>query len=328
MSPEAARPARAPLVPTARPDRQTVAIAQAAPEPTNVAASIDKLADFAEQACDEGASLVVFGETWLGGYPVWLDLSPEVGLWDHAATQDAFAELRRSSITVPGPETELLGRLAGELGLVLALGVNERVDAGAGNRTLYNTLLAFDADGRLALHHRKLVPTFTERLVWGPGDGQGLKSVATAAGRLGGLVCWEHWMPLARQALHLSGEDVHLALWPMVKDLHQMASRHYAFEGRCFVLAAGSILRAADLPDDLPPAAELEDDDLVLRGGSAIYGPDGDLVCGPVWDEETLLVAELDFAAIDRAALTLDVTGHYARPDVFEFGIKPSPPRG
>ena len=134
-------------------------------------------------------------------------------------------------------------------------------------------------------------------------------------------------MPLARQALHQSGEDIHLALWPMVKDLHQMASRHYAFEARSFVLAAGSILGVDALPEGLTLAEPAAEDGLLLRGGSAIYGPDGECLAGPVRDEETLLVAELDYRSIDRAALTLDVSGHYSRPDVFEFGVRPSPPR-
>ena len=134
------------------------------------------------------------------------------------------------------------------------MGVSERVDSGPGNGTLYNSLLTFDADGRLVNHHRKLVPTFTERLVWGQGGAEGLRSVDTAIGRIGGLVCWEHWMPLARQTLHVSGEWIHVAVWPTVHDMHQVASRHYAFEGRCFVLAAGQLMATSELPDDLEVA--------------------------------------------------------------------------
>jgi predicted amidohydrolase len=314
----------------------TAAIAQAAPEPSDLAASLDKLEHFTRQAANEGAALVVFGETWIGGYPAWLDVCSDVALWDHGPTAEAFAELRRSSLVVadddgPSPECRRLGQLAAELGIVLALGANERVDVGPGNRTLYNSILVFDEQGELALHHRKLVPTYTERLVWGPGDGHGLRPAKTGLGRIGGLVCWEHWMPLARQALHRAGEDIHLALWPTVKELHQVASRHYAFEARSFVLAAGSILGVDALPQGLELAESVDeagdDDGLLLRGGSAIYGPDGELVAGPVWDEETLLLAELDYRQVDQAALTLDVSGHYSRPDVFEFSLRPSPPR-
>ena len=177
---------------------------------------------------------------------------------------------------MPGPQTEALARQARESGVVLVMGVNER----CGN-TLYNSLLTFDADGALRNHHRKLRPTFTERLVWGPGDGAGLRAPQTSVGRVGALVCWEHWMPLPRQTLHDAGEQIHVAAWPTVRDIHQVASRHYAFEGRCFVLAAGSILRVSDLPPQLATLPELAPDDLLLRGGSAIYAPDGAALAGP-----------------------------------------------
>ena len=181
----------------------------------------------------------------------------------------------------------------------------------------------------LVNHHRKLMPTYTERLVWGQGDGAGLQSVATAVGRLSSLVCWEHWMPLARQALHDSGEQIHVALWPTVKEMHQVASRQYAFEGRCYVLAAGSILRASDTPPELTLPAELADapETLVMNGGSAIIAPDGRYLAGPLWDEEGILAAELDLRAITREQMTLDVSGHYSRPDVFRFRVRRKRPR-
>jgi predicted amidohydrolase len=185
-------------------------------------------------------------------------------------------------------------------------------------------LLVIGPDGRLLNHHRKLVPTYTERLVWGPGDAAGLRAVDTPAGRIGGLICWEHWMPLARQALHESGEDVHVALWPNVHERLQVASRHHAFEGRCFVLAAGSLLRGASLPRDLEvdrsrvPSA----DTLVLRGGSAIIGPDGQYVVPPLLDVEGLVVADLDLGQVRREAMSLDVAGHYSRPDCLELVVR------
>src|SRR5207249_384506 len=149
----------------------------------------------------------------------------------------------------------------------------------------------FSPDGSLANHHRKLVPTYTERMVWGTGDAQGLVSVATPAGRVGGLICWEHWMPLARQALHDAGEDIHIAAWPTAKEMNQIACRQYAFEGRCFVLASGSLLRASALPPELEPHPERvsSPDQWVLRGGSAIIGPDGAYVAGPVFDEPCIV---------------------------------------
>jgi nitrilase len=302
----------------------TVAIVQAAQHPLDLAGGLEAAANRTREAAARGARLVVFGESWLGGYPAWLDCCPAIGLWEHGPTKEVFARLRRSSIVVPGPETALLGGLAAELGVVLVMGANERVDSGPGNGTLYNAMLVFDADGKLVQHHRKLVPTHTERLVWGPGDARGLGSSATRIGRVGGLICWEHWMPLARQALHDAGEQIHVALWPSVQEPHQIASRHYAFEGRCFVLAAGSIMRAEDLPAELERP---EPGELVLRGGSAVIGPDGKYLTEPVYEQDALIVHDLDLDAIDKERMTLDVSGHYARPDLFDFTVHRAGPR-
>ena len=301
----------------------SVAIIQASPVYYDLTASVEKAVTLIEQAAGQGAQLIALGETWLPGYPAWLDHCPGAALWNHPPTKDVFARLHANSVVVPGKETAIFSEVAQQLGVVIVIGVNERVDSGPGNGTIFNSLLTFDTKGEIVNHHRKLRPTYTERLVWGPGDGAGLQAVATAVGRVGGLVCWEHWMPLTRQALHHSGEQIHVAVWPTVKDMHQVASRHYAFEGRTFVLAAGSIMTARDLPDELEKPPELVDDpdQLVLRGGSAIIAPDGHYLAGPVFDEATILTAELDLTAIAREHMTLDVTGHYARDDVFEFKI-------
>ena len=298
-----------------------VAIVQAEPVYLDLAASVARVVELTAEAASRGAQLVVFGETWLSGYPAWLDECPGAALWDHAPTKEVFARLRRNSLVIPSPESDLLAEAAKRHEVTLVIGANERVDAGPGNGTLYNSILVFGADGSLLNRHRKLVPTYTERLVWGQGDGSGLRTVETPVGRLGALVCWEHWMPLARQALHVAGEQIHVALWPTVKDTSQLASRHYAFEGRCYVLAAGLLMRARDLPAELVDGGE-DPERWVLRGGSAIAGPDGTWVAEPVFEEETIVVADLDLDAIDRERLTLDVTGHYSRPDVFEFGVR------
>ncbi len=299
----------------------TVAIAQIRPRPAAPNATLDQLADFASDAKAAGASVLATGETSIPGYPAWIDNCPETFFWDAEPTKEAFAAYRQASVVVPGPITDRLATIARETDMVLIIGLSERVVAGPGNRTLYNSLLTFDAEGRLINHHRKLVPTYTERTIWGPGDPRGLQAVDTRVGRVGGLVCWEHWMPLSRQALHESGELIHAAVWPTVHEKHQLASRHYALEGRCFVLAVGQIATVADLPGSLAKP-DREPSDLLLRGGSAIIGPDGQYVAEPVFDEETLIVAEIDPTAVDREAMTLDVTGHYARPDVFDFAIR------
>ncbi|MBA3763245.1 MAG: carbon-nitrogen hydrolase family protein [Chthoniobacterales bacterium] len=306
------------------PDPLSVAIIQRSPVFLDLEASVAKALTLAEEAARNGARVITFGETWLPGYPAWLDYCSDAALWDHAPSKEIFARLRQNSIVVPGRETKLFAQFAGDHEITLIIGVNERVETGPGNGTLYNSLLTFSLDGRLANHHRKLVPTYTERLVWGQGDGGGLESVETPAGRIGGLICWEHWMPLARQALHNAGEQIHVAVWPTVHEMHQIASRHYAFEARCFVLATGLVMRVKDLPAELRAITELaaNPDAFLLRGGSAIIGPDGSYVVEPVYELETIITAELDLNAVDREKMTLDVSGHYSRPDIFEFGMR------
>jgi nitrilase len=302
-----------------------VAVVQA-----EVAASLEdgltRTRALAGEAARDGARLVVFPETWLPGYPAWLDVCRDVALWDHTPVKDVFAAYRAESVDVAGPSGAALSAIACDVGVTLVIGVSERVSGGPGYGTLYNTLLTYGPDGRLLNHHRKLMPTYTERLVWGQGDGDGLRAVDTPIGRVGGLVCWEHWMPLSRQALHDSGEDVHVAVWPTVQERHQIASRHYAFEARCFVIAAGSLMRASALPATLArdPERAPTDDSWVLAGGSAIIGPAGEYLAGPQYDAPAILRAALDPRRLDQERMTLDVAGHYARRDVFTFGVTPT----
>ena len=304
--------------------RCRVAIAQSAPVYLDKRASLAKALHLMQQAVAEKAQLVAFGETWLPGYPAWLDVCPNAALWDNFAAKEVFARLRANSVTVPGEEVIALSEAARALKITVVIGVNERVDVGPGNGTLYNSLLTISDEGQLKNHHRKLVPTYTERLVWGNGDGRGLEAVQTSAGRVGGLICWEHWMPLARMAMHNSGEHIHVAVWPTVHELHQLASRHYAFEGRCFVLAVGLMMPVQDLPRELAADAALlrAGDQWVERGGSCIIAPDSRYIVEPVLDREELIFADLDLTQIDREMMTFDVSGHYARPDLFRFEKK------
>jgi predicted amidohydrolase len=305
--------------------RLTVAIAQAEIAP-DLDTGLLRTAELAHEAAGRGARLVAFPETWLPGYPAWLDVCRDAALWDHPPTKAVFGRMARDSVAVPGPAATTLSTIAREAGITMVVGVSERVEAGPGRGTLFNSLLTFAPDGRLLNHHRKLVPTYTERLVWGPGDAEGLRAVDTPAGRVGALVCWEHWMPLARQAMHDSGEDVHVAVWPTAHEMHQVASRQYAFEGRCFVLAVGGLMRASALPPELEPHAGriASPDSWVLRGGSAVIGPDGAYVVEPLYDEPRLIVAELDLGRIREESMTLDVTGHYARAELFDFAPRRS----
>lgn len=279
--------------------------------------------ELTHEAAKGGAQLVVFPETWLPGYPVWLDVCRDAALWDHPAVKAIHARMAANAVVIPSEASASLGALARETGTVLVIGVVERVGAGPGRGTLYNAILVFGSDGTLLNHHRKLVPTYTERLVWGQGDADGLRALDTPIGRIGALVCWEHWMPLARQAMHDSGEDIHVALWPTAHEQLQLASRAYAFEGRCYVLAAGSLMRASALPPELEPHPERvsSGDQWVMRGGSSIIGPDGKYVVEPVYDEPRILCAELDLARLPGERMALDVAGHYARRDVLRLEV-------
>jgi predicted amidohydrolase len=298
------------------PESFRVALAQFAPVFHNKQATLAKALEILHQASAKGAQLVVLGETWFPGYPEWLDVCPSAGLWNNEPTKRVFAELRQNSIAIDGLEVQALAQAARQLKIGIVIGINERVEHGAGQGTLYNSLLTFSPDGAIANHHRKLVPTFTERMVWGNGDGGGLDSVSIAGARVGGLICWEHWMPLARTAMHQAGEHIHVAVWPTANEIAQLASRHYAFEGRCFVLAVGLMMRTSDLPVDLPHNLSAE---WAIRGGSAIIAPNASYIVEPIYDREELIVANLDLTMIDRESMALDVTGHYSRPDIFTF---------
>jgi len=302
-------------------DKLTVALVQARPVYNDLPASLEKAIGLIAEAAAKGAKLVAFGECWLAGYPAWLDVCPNAALWNHEPTKRVFAEMRRNSLVVGSPETEILANAARENKVTVVIGANEKVEKGIGNGTLYNALLMFDETGRLVNHHRKLVPTYTERLVHGNGDGDGLNAVEMAIGRVGGLVCWEHWMPLARQAMHNAGEQIHIAVFPTVHEMHRIATRHYAFEGRCFVLAVGLIMNTEDLPNDLLPHAMANVNPLVLSGGSCVIAPDGSFILEPVYDREEILTAEIDLSLIDCEKMTLDVSGHYQRRDVFDFDV-------
>lgn len=275
------------------------------------------------EAVAQGAQMVVFPETWLPGYPIWLDVCRDVALWDHAPVKAVFQRHAEQSVEVAGESGAALAGIARENGVTLVVGVTECVAAGHGRGTLFNSLLTYGADGALLNHHRKLVPTYTERMVWGHGDAAGLHAVDTPVGRVGGLICWEHWMPLARQALHESGEDIHVAAWPTVHEMNQIACRQYAFEGRCFVLAAGALMRASELPVELEthPERVADANAWVLRGGSCVIAPNGQFVVPPLFETTALIHADLDLGMVRREHMSLDVAGHYSRSDSFTFGV-------
>jgi nitrilase len=299
-------------------ERVTVACAQVEPVIFDRDATIEKLSQTTAEAAGKGARLVVFAEAVIPAYPssIW---ARALAGWAEDGAKEAFALLARESVEVPGPAERRLGELAREHEVWLVTGVTERDPAHPG--TLYNSLLFHGPDGELALKHRKLVPTNHERLVWGPGDGGGLEAVETPYGRLGGLVCWENYMPLARFALYESGIELYVASTADDSEEWQSTLIHIARESRCFVIAPSHFQRAASYPDDFPLARLLEGVDVIGRGGSAILGPDGAYLAGPLWDEEGVLYAELDPARLDEERQRFDPTGHYHRPDVFRLDL-------
>ncbi len=301
----------------------SVAVVQAAPIPLDFAGGIEKAVRLAREAIDSGAKVVAFGETFLGGYPLWLDEAPGAALWDHPGTKALHAIMLEQAVVANDERLLPLQELADASGAIISIGAHERV-----RRSLVNNQLTF-RPGLPVLDHRKLVPTHSERLIWARGDGSTLGVHEAEWGRLGTLICWEHWMPLARAAMHNLGEDVHVAAWPTVRESHQIASRHYAMEGRCFVLAAGLVQVKADLLDGLErvggdaDARELLEtipDDVLNKGGSLIAAPDTRVIAQAGEGEETLL-AELDLGEVGAGLTNLDTDGHYARPDVFELTV-------
>jgi nitrilase len=307
-----------------------VAAVQAAPYYLDLERSLRRAIELIAEAAKRRAQLVVFPESWLPGYPAWLDVCRDIAVWDHEPTKRLYAQLMENSVAVPSRETEALGEAARRHNLTLVIGIHERVNEGPGRGTLYNSILIFGPTGEMLNIHRKLIPTFTERLIWAQGDGAGLRVVETPAGRIGGLICWEHWMPLARQTLHVAGEDIHVSLWPSVREMYQIASRHYAFEGRCFVVAAGGIMRRGDLPRGFEITGRLASDDneFILDGGSCVIGPDGQYVAGPTFCSEVIILARINLERVREESLTLDVTGHFNRPDLFGFHCKTGATRG
>jgi nitrilase len=299
----------------------TAACVQAEPVVLDRDATIAKLGSLTSEAARNGAALVVFPEAFIPVYPSSLWAKALAG-GSSAQGKAAFAEIAREALAVPGPETDRIGEVAREHGVVIATGVTEIEPDRPG--TLYNTLLVHNADGRLALKHRKLVPTNHERLVWGQGDGNGLHAVETAAGRVGGLICWENYMPLARFALYDSGIEIYLA--PTADDdaAWQATLVHIARESRAYVVSPCHFQRSSAYPQDFALRSELEGVEVIGRGGSAILGPDGGYLAGPLYDEEGILYAELDPTRVVEERQRFDAVGHYHRPDVLSLRIRAS----
>jgi nitrilase len=297
-----------------------VACIQAEPVVLDREATLAKLERLAAEAAGAGAELVVFPEAFLPAYPSSIWARAFAG-WAEQGAKEAFALLARESVTVPGPAEARIGTAAREHGVWIVTGVTE-VEPDRPS-TLYNTLLYHSPAGTLVERHRKLVPTNHERLIWGQGDGGGLRAVPTPLGRLGGLICWENYMPLARFSLYESGVEIYLAPTADDGDTWQPTLVHIARESRAFVVSPCHFQRAAAYPPDFPLAALIDGAGTIGRGGSAILGPDGTYLAGPLYDAEGILYADLDPSRLWEERQRFDAAGHYHRPDVLRLTVTP-----
>lgn len=301
-----------------------VAVVQAAPVLFDRDATVAKTCELTRQAAAQGAQLVLFPEAFIPAYPRGLGFGTVVGSRS-AAGRDTWQRYWENSVDVPGPETRVLGQAAKESGVFLVVGVIER-DAQFSGGTLYCTLLYFGPDGQLLGKHRKLKPTAAERLIWGEGDGSTLTVLDTALGKVGGLICWENYMPLARMAMYGKGVEIYLAPTADARDTWQATMRHIACEGRCFVLGCNQFVTKSMYPADLPGLEDLAGrPEEMSRGGSVIVSPLGEVLAGPLFGEEGILTAALDLAEVSRGKFDFDVVGHYARPDVFQLTVNERP---
>jgi nitrilase len=300
------------------------AVVQAAPALFDREASLEKTCRLTHEAAQQGAQLILFPEAFIPAYPRGLTFGVIVGQRKPAGRL-TWERYWQNAVDVPGPATDTLGQAAKEAGAFLAVGVIER-DTQFSGGTLYCTMLYFGPNGQLLGKHRKIKPTAAERLIWGEGDGSTLTVIDTSIGKIGGLICWENYMPLARMTLYAKGVELYLAPTADSRDSWQATLRHIACEGRCFVLGCNQFVTKDMYPANLPGIEELADlPDIMCRGGSAIISPMGEILAGPLFDEEGILYADLDMREITRSKFDFDVVGHYARPDVFQLIVNEEP---
>jgi nitrilase len=312
------------MAPSSAEPTTTVAAVQAAPIFLDLERSVDKACRLIEEAADHGASLIVLPEAFLPAYPVWVWFIPP---GQTHRLRELYAALHGQSVTIPGDAVARLGKAARQAHACVAIGVNERNSEASGG-SLFNTLVMIDAQGEVIGRHRKLVPTAGERLVWAQGDGSDLVVYRLPFGRVGGLICWENYMPLARYALAAWGEQIHVAPTWDRGEPWTSSMRHIAKEGRCFVISCCQALRMKDIPDDWSFKREYLGgiDEWINPGHSLIADPDGKLVAGPLVQKEGILYAEIRASELVGPRWQLDIAGHYARPDVFELRMH-RPPR-
>ncbi len=297
-------------------DKLKVAIAQIAPVWLDRDASLAKILDYATQAADAEAKLVVFSEALLPGYPFWIEIT-EGAQFNSKIQKEIHAHYVSQAVQVEAGHLQPLCELAAARGMAIYLGCVERA-ADRGGHSLYAALVYIDEQGRIGSVHRKLMPTYEERLTWSPGDGHGLRTHKLGPFTAGGLNCWENWMPLPRAALYGMGEDLHVAVWPGSVHNTEDITRHMAKEGRSFVISASAVMRKSDVPETTPHYERIMEKapEMITNGGSCIASPDGQWLLEPVVGEEKLLIAELDHARVREERQNFDPVGHYSRPDV------------
>ncbi len=309
------------------PETVKVAVVQPRGRPFDTPGALEAVERGVAQAAAGGAEFVLFPEAFVGGYPWGLRFGTAVG-GRTPAGKALFRRYHEGAITLPGPESDRLGAAARAAGVHLAVGVIERLPGLAS--TLYCTLAYYGPDGALLGIHRKLKPTAAERLVWGEGDGSTLPVIETPFGRVGGLICWENYMPLARMALYGKGVEVYLAPTADARDRWQATLRHIAVEGRCFVLGCNQYVTRDHYPTSLLGDPEVGEavarelgawPELLCPGGSVVVGPDGSVLAGPLEGEAGMLLVDLELEQLAAERLEFDVVGHYARPDVFRLEV-------
>ncbi|GAB4052103.1 carbon-nitrogen hydrolase family protein [Spirosoma litoris] len=296
-------------------------VVQATPALFDLEKSVDLVIDWIEKAAQEGCQLLLFPESFIPCYPRGLTFDAIVGRRTDKG-RSVWLDYWANSLEVESAQTIRIQEAIKKANLFVALGVTEKEPIGG---TLHCALLYFGKDGRFLGKHRKLKPTGLERYIWGESDGSTLVSFDTEVGKIGGLICWENYMPLARTALYQQGIEIYLAPTADARDSWQSTMQHIALEGRCFVLASNQFVKKSDYPDRYQ--ADLVDEpEIMSAGGSVIISPMGEILAGPLWNQEGLLIADLDFSVLAKSKLDFDCVGHYSRNDVFTLTVANQPP--
>lgn len=301
-------------------DTLTIALAQIAPVWFDREKTLAKVCESISEAADKGANLVAFGEALVPGYPFWIEFS-KITEFNSPFHKAFHAEYVKQAVSIERGDLDKVTALARDKKVAVYLGIIERPsDRG---ESVYASLVYIDTDGEIGSVHRKLMPTYDERMTWATGDGHGLRTHRIGEFTVGGLNCWENWMPLARTSLYAQGEDLHVAVWPGSKRNTNDITRFIALESRSFVASVSGLMRKSDLPDHLPGIEQVigNSPDFLANGGSCIAAPDGSWVIGPFCDEEKIFVATLDHTRVREERQNFDPTGHYSRPDVLELSV-------